>query len=132
MKAKLFLPTVLLAFITLASSASPIKIIIRGGGTNNRYYEVVVLATTIKCTGAGNNVCPINFSSAQSKGTGTWYPLNDINDFVQLQVKNGQLKGDVKYKRDLPVQWRLLDDENIEITIDCATVKGLDEYDSKF
>ena len=127
MKTKIFL--LLLMIASIAAEAVPYKIIIRGGGRHNKYYEVILTSDLCKCTGVGNNDCPIKFGAAQSSVTRNWYNLDEVTGHVAELVRSGKTSGDTKYRNDLPVSWKMIDRENIEINIENSGIKGLERYD---
>jgi hypothetical protein len=127
MKTKIFL--LLLMIASIAAEASDYKIIIRGGGRHNKYYEVILTNDLCKCTGVGNNDCPIKFGTAQSSVTNNWYNLDEVTSHIADLVGGGKKSGEIKYQNDLPVRWKMFDRENIEINIENSGIRGLEKYD---
>ena len=127
MKSKIILLILMVA--SFASEASNFRIIIRGGGRDHKYYEVILTSDVCKCTGVGNNDCPIKFGTAQSSVTNNWYNLDEVTSYVAELVKSGKKSGETKYQNDLPVSWKMFDRENIEINIEQSGIKGLEKYD---
>ena len=115
-----------------AMNASAYKIIIRGGGSGRvpKFRTIILTSDFAKCTGDGNNVCPVSFGQAQSMSTGNWYNFDDVISYVNKQLSIGRTSGEVKFKDDLPVSWKMSDDDiNVEINTVEKAIRGLELYE---
>lgn len=130
MKNKILL--VILLISCFAMNASAYKIIIRGGGSGRvpKFRTVILTSDFAKCTGDGNNICPVSFGQAQSMSTGKWYSFDDVIIFVSKQLAYGNKSGNVKFKDDLPVSWKMADDDiNVEINTVEKAISGFELYE---
>ncbi len=122
MKTKIILTIVFLA--SLAYEASAFKIIISGGTRRNKFDYVEIDDFHCTCKGNGNNECPVRFPYSQVKAITTWFPTNDIIDYVFLQVKEGKTKGETLFGKELPVRWTSSGDNTVEIDLDNSDIRG--------
>jgi hypothetical protein len=123
MKTKIIFSLLFLAFI--ANEVSAFTIIIAGGTRRHKFDYVRLDDNICKCTGRGSNECPIKFGGAAVDMTGNPHSLNDITEYVLKQVDNGSKAGTLQYDNVLPVSWKMIDDENIQIDIDDNGIKDL-------
>ena len=119
-----------LLMITMGFSASAYTILISGGGRHNQYYRVFANDNRVECTGSGHNSCLISTSGGGYSKT-TWHSFSDVVDYVLEKVNNGMKDGDVMYENDLPVQWKSMEDDMIEINIQEIELKGVTQYEAE-
>jgi len=113
MKTKLLSSLLLLTLISFSSFAWK-KVIIRGGGKDQKFNYVEVTEKKILCEGVGHIVCPVTwYSVAVAKTT---FPLDGVVSHVQGLVGKGEYKGEDVYEGELKIEW-YKSDENLEITI---------------
>jgi hypothetical protein len=125
MKTKLSLLLIVLTAITYQSFAT-VQVIVHGGGARHLFNYVQSSSRTVICTGAGSISCPVAWSN--TLWSGVYYPTADIVDYVYKQAESGQVEGEIKFKNEVPVRWKLLPDKSLQIDIEETGVKGLEKY----
>ena len=130
MKTKIILTVLLIASIQFEASA--FKIILNGGGKDNKYYSVELTSAHCYCRGAGNNTCPVDFATVEGMTQTTWHPLKNVTEFVLSQIKAGILSGDMIFENDLPINWKVYPDKTIIIDVDERGYKKINQIDEEY
>jgi hypothetical protein len=125
MKTKIFLVLIILTSIIYEASAH-ITIVISGGSNKHLFNVVKVSSREIRCEGAGTNSCPVDFGAAQMSGV--YHPLKDVTEFVFSEIAKGNNNGTTQYKNDLPVTWKVLTDNSVQIEVEEKDLIGLEKY----
>jgi hypothetical protein len=125
---------ILFAFLLLASmayDASAVKVILSGGGRNNKYGYIKLDDVWVICKGRGNINCPVVFNVRdQMRVT---HKVDAVVDYVYDQIEKGVRNGKTNFEGSLPVEWTMKDDETLQIDIsdDGSTVLEPYEESSK-
>jgi hypothetical protein len=117
----------LLFLAAIMQEVSAIEILMRGGGRNQKFWQVRVTRNQVSCTGTGSIVCPVGWASASAGPKLPFYSFNEILDYVEKQIDGGNKTGEVLYMEELPITWSV-EGENYRVKIDEAEVTGLEEY----
>ena len=115
MKAKILSSLLLMLLISFSSFAWK-KILIQGGGKNQRFNKVKVTEKEIECTGVGHLVCPVTWEAIGSPSAKTIFPLGEVVAYVQAMVEKGEMKGEAVYEGELPIEW-YVSKEDLNITV---------------
>jgi hypothetical protein len=125
MKIKLLLIMLLISSVTYEASAT-ITIVFRGcTNPRTKFHFIHTERDVIICEGAGTFSCPSEETTILYSGT--YHALADVVDFVYLQIKNGFDSGNSKFKNEVPVKWKKLSDDSVQIDVEEKGTKQPDK-----
>ena len=125
MKTKILFTFLLLA--TIAYNASAITITIQGGGHTSRFNYIRLDDKQLTCKGRGSLVCPIDFSVKDQNRVA--HKVDGVVDFVNERIAAGEKSGKVDYEKGLPVSWKMMEDETVQIDIADDGSTQFDSYE---
>ncbi len=112
MKTKLF--AVLVLFLTvMTSDLFAGKIVMRGGGRNHTFYQVICTPSLISCTGAGSIVCPVNYAIISINDD--HFSASELVNYVAKKVENGETSGKEMYLDKVDISWSVDKEDNLDI-----------------
>ena len=112
MKTKLFAVLVLVLTV-MTSDLFAIKVVMRGGGRNHTFYQVICKPSLISCTGVGSIVCPVSYAIISIKDD--QFSASELVNYVAKKVENGETTGKEMYLDKTVVTWSVDNEDNLDI-----------------